>query len=154
MALERYTALGTAQTAITGTDLDALASGGIVLGPELNNTTNRNRMGVIHVALNAAVTPSGNTPGITVWFVPKVAAASGPIPPGETAGSLTDNPPTQYQVAFMDAISGVATTQRFTAWGLELPQGLFHVAIRQDLGVGFPASGNVCELYAYDLEVV
>lgn len=136
------TAYNTADTAVAGTSLNALANAAYAYGAEIDNSTALYLYGDIAITLSSAVT-SVAPAYFSIFLIPNIngnyVASSG-------------NPGTSYwQGNFVGAAGSITNLQIV---GLRLTQK-FKIVVQNNLGVALPATNtSTCQLYRYGQQSV
>lgn len=164
MSTVKYTAPckldGTAgsETAIAAADFNALADGALVLGPELDNSTNKYSMARIQFLMTTSTVSPSDGAQFVVYVIP--ANSDGSYPGGEAgnAASAANHPPLSY-VRGAIGFRSKATQSVSGTCDVPVPQGKFKFALRNSKVNGtsaLPASSTnmVCTAQFYSTEVV
>ena len=138
MATFKWLAYNTADTAVAGATMNALATAGFAYGAEIDNSTGLYLYGDLTLALSSTVT-SVAPALINVYLLPNIdthyVASSG-------------NPGGSYLAAVGSYTAG--SIQYMQVRGIVLTPNKFKIVIQNLLGVSFPAtSTSVCSLYRY-----
>lgn len=148
MSTFKWSAYNTADTAVAGSLMNALATGAYTQpGTAINNTVGLYLYGDLSITLSSAVSvPSGGLPTISVWLLPSLdGGTTYPLPPGNAAAA----PPANLLVGTMAMVPGVSTSSMVLR-GIVLPPSFFKILIQNNLGVAFPStSTSTCSLYRY-----
>lgn len=149
----KWSTVATADTAITGTVMNATASAAYKIGDAIDNrpVTLGSLYGDLELILSSAVTAGTGTPHVAVYLLPSMdAGTTYPTPPGGTAG-LT---PSNYMVGTIMANASAGFTAGHLR-GIVLPPFHFKILIQNNLGVAFPSTNtSVLRLYRYREQAV
>ncbi len=151
-ATAKWTAYNTADIAVAGASMNALASGSYALGAAIDNTAASfgYLYGDLELVLSSAVTASAGSPYIAIYLLPTMDGSNYPNPPGATAGAT----PASYFVGTILANASAAFTVGQLR-GIVLPPQNFKIEIQNVLGVSLPAtSTSTCKLYRYNEQSV
>lgn len=166
MAIERWTAYQTADTAIASSDLNALASGtaaaNFKLGAAIDNTRSGSTLGwplgdlelVFRDATpaDATITAGSGSPFLAVYIIPSL---DGGTRYATTNAAQTAGPTSPQYLSATIQVPASAAVGTLIARGLVLPPGFFKIMINNQLGASFTASNNnLCRLYRYSAEGV
>lgn len=138
--------LGSLDTAVASTSLNALASGSYALGAAINNvpssgTTVAYDMADLLIKLSSAVTAGSGSVGITVWILPSVDGTNYPTPPGASAAAAPAG------LSYVFPMVASVSTSNIACMNIPIPPYNFKVQIQNNLGVTFPATNtSTCQL--------
>lgn len=150
MSTFKWTGYNTADTAVAGTSMNALANGAYAIGAAIDNTSGLFMLGDLVIVLSGAVSVPAGSPTIGIWILPSPDGTNYPTPPGGTAAL---GPANLYAgtIAMVPSVSSSVMIAR----GLVLPPSLFKVMIWNNLGIAFPSSTtSTCKLYRYNEQAV
>lgn len=139
----KLTAYNTADTAVAGTSMNALAnSTGFAYGAEIDNSTDLYTHGDLSLVLSSAVT-SVAPAYLAVYLIPNVDG---------NYVATTGNPGASYLVGTTAVTAGSITNIQVR--GLVISQK-FKIVLSNNLGVAFPSTNtSVCALRRYSLQSV
>ncbi|MDB5849795.1 MAG: hypothetical protein JWP29_3547 [Rhodoferax sp.] len=139
MTVSKWTVYNTADTAVAGATMNALANGAYAYGAEIDNSTGLYLYGDLELALSSAVT-SVAPAFLSVFIIPNVGTGNYVASAG--------NPGSSYLRGTGSFAGG--SIQFMQVQGLILTPGKFKIVIQNNLGVALPAtSTSVCSLYRY-----
>lgn len=141
--VSQWTAYNTADTAVAGATMNALANAGYAYGSAIANNTGLYLYGDLTLALSSAVT-SVAPAYLSVFIIPSIDG-------NYTASS--GNPGASYLAGYASGPGG--SIQYMQVRGLILPPAAFKIIIQNNLGVAFPSTTtSVCSLYRYNEQSV
>lgn len=151
MSTFKWTAYNTADTAISGTLMNALANAAYTQpGTAIDNTSGLYLYGDLSIKLSSAVSVPAGAPTISIWILPAIDGTNYPNPPGNAAAQ----PPANLLAGTIVMVPSVSSSVMI-ARGLVLPPSLFTVLIQNNLGVAFPATNtSTCQLFRYNEQAV
>jgi len=150
MSTFKWTGYNTADTALTGTSMNALSNGGYSLGPAIDNTSGLFLLGDLVIKLASAVTAGATLPSVQVWLLPAPDGTNYPTPPGASAAAAPGN----LTVGVISVVPSVSTSVMVLR-GIVLPPSLFKILVQNQLGVAFPSSTtSTCQLFRYNEQAV
>lgn len=144
-----FTAYQSADTAVAGSSMNALANGSWALGSAIDNSTLRYPFGDIELVLSSAVSAGSGSPVVEVYLLPSAdGGTTYPTPPGGSAGTT----PAGYWVGNIIANASANFTSGLLQ-RVDLTPGFFRIEIRNQLGVAFPSTNtSTLKLYRYSLQ--
>jgi hypothetical protein len=150
MSTFKWTSYNTADTAVAGASMNALANGAFALGAAIDNTSGLYLYADLQLVLSSAVAVPAGLPTIAIWLLPAIDGTNYPNPPGGTAVLG----PTNLVVGTISAVPSVSSSV-FSFRGVPLSPSLFKIMIQNNLGVAFPSTNtSVCSLYRYGEQAV
>lgn len=144
--------LGSLDTAVAGTALNALAHAGYALGAAINNTPTAGSvvsydLADLTITLSSSVT-TGAAPYLSVYVLPAVDGTNYPSPPGGSAAAA----PINLCVGTYQGVAGVATTTMVVT-NIPIPPCNFKVMIQNNLNVSLPATNtSTCQVMRKTLQ--
>jgi hypothetical protein len=140
--------LGSLDTAIAGTSLNALGgSGSYAMGAAINNTptdgtTVSYDLADLTITLSSAVTAGSGTPTLVVYVLPEIDATNYPTPPGSSAGAAPAN-----LIAGTYVGVASASTSTIVVTNIPIPPYNFKIMIQNNLGIALPATNtSTCQI--------
>src|SRR6185437_12688542 len=126
MSTFKWSAYNTADTAIGGTLMNALATGAYTQpGAAIDNTSGLYLLGDLVISLSSTVSVPSGSPSIAIWVLPSPDGTNYPNPPGNAAAAA---PPSLLAGTIIMVPS--VSSQIMVARGLVLPPSLFKVQIQ------------------------
>lgn len=151
MSTAKWTAYNTADTAVAGASMNALASGSYALGSAINNSSDLYLYGDLEIVLSSGVTAGSGAPYVDVWVLPAMDGTNYPTTNGGTTAGATA---TQYLAGTISPPASTSVTV-MQLRGIVLPPQSFKVMIRNVLGAAFPSTDtSTCKLYRYNEQAV
>lgn len=135
MANSLLTAYGTPTEYLT-TDLNALAVGGVFLGAEIDNSTNRYLFLKTEIQLASANLSGQTSPGVELRLVESLDGTN-----------YEDHDDKCYALTIPVANTNAA--HRKTSGIIHIPPGKFKLAVVNSTGVIFAATGNVLDYITF-----
>lgn len=147
MSTFKWTGYNTADTAVAGTAMNALANAAYALGSAIDNTAGLYLYGDLVLVLSSNVTPpAGSIPTVNVSLLPSPDGTNYPNSGTGTTGNML--------VGVISSVPSVATSV-LVLRGIVLPPALFKVQIQNNLGVAFPSTTtSTCKLYRFSEQAV
>ena len=137
MTTFRHSAL--TETSYLTTELNSLANAGVVLGAAINNGTNRHMFAKIQITLASVDLSAKTSPGVRIRLIESIDGGTG----------YEDNDAKAYSITLPIA----ATNATHTRIGdVAIPPGHFKLAVVNETGADFGATGNVLSYATYTVE--
>ena len=134
----RYTAYPTPTTYLDDTDLASTADDGTVLGPAIDNSTDRDKSMRIQVELGSIDMSSESGPGARIRLIESIDGGT----------KYEDNDDQSYGITFPFA-PGTAATAPTRISMLEIPPDYFKLEFVNETGQTLPTSGNAVTFVKY-----
>lgn len=137
---------GSADTLITGANLNALADGSGLVGAEIDNSTDRKTHMEIWVKTDTDLTSSGSDARLDFYLIAASDGTNYPDPPLTTAADV----PESYFVGSISSLKRGGTVTNFTSGQLtiQIPPRKFKIIAFNELGVALPSNNNTL-MYGY-----
>ena len=119
--------------------LDALANAGVVLGAAINNSTNRDMMLKVQIQLASADLSAQTGPAVRIRLIESIDGGT----------VYEDNDSTAYSITLPVAATSAAHVR---VGDLMIPPGYFKLAVVNNTGATFGATGNVLSYAPYTPE--
>ena len=121
------------------TDLNSLANAGVVLGAAINNSSNRDMMLKIQIQLASVDLSAQTGPAVRIRLIESIDGGT----------VYEDNDSTAYSITLPVAATSAAHVR---IGDLMIPPGYFKLAVVNETGAAFAASGNVLSYAPYTPE--
>ena len=120
-------------------DLNTLADDGVVLGAAINNSTNRDMMLKIQIQLASVDLSAQTGPAVRIRLIESIDGGT----------VYEDNDSTAYSITLPVAATSAAHVR---VGDLYIPPGYFKLAVVNETGAAFAATGNVLSYAPYTPE--
>jgi len=137
---------GSADTLVTGANLNALADGSGVIGAEIDNSSDRKTHMEIWAKTDTDITSSGTDARLDLYLIEAPDGTTYPDPPGSTAADVPDT----YFKASISSVKRGGTVTNFTSGHtiIDIPPRKFKIIVFNELGAALPSNNNTL-LYGY-----
>lgn len=121
------------------TELDALADDGTILGTAINNSSNRDMFMKVQIELASVDLSAQTSPGVIIRFVESIDGGT----------TYEDNDDQAYGITLPIAATSAAHKR---IGDLMIPPGYFKLAVVNETGAAFAATGNTLSYATYTPE--
>lgn len=138
---------GSADTLVTGANMNGVTDGSGKIGAEIDNSSDRKTHMEIWLKVDTDITVSASDARFDFYLIAASDGTNYPDPPGTTTAA---DVPESYYVGSMSSLKRGGSATNFTSGQLtiQIPPRKFRIIVFNELGATLPANNNTL-LYGY-----